>query len=488
MKPTRTILTACALLAVAGCSDNPAGPEFPAPDGMTRIYLTDAPFPYDQVDRVDVFIVSIAATVEPDTGAGVDERDWVTIATPGRSYNLLDLRNGTVELIGEAELSAGAYRAVRVVIDASNSSMTGTDGGVIPITWNDPQGDGTGLVTVFALVEGALDVPTEGANIVLDFDVGRSFITHGQGPTYLFVPWIRAVNQATTGSITGVVRGSDGPQESLRPVPRASITVYNRSACPPEALCTTALAPVASGATDAQGRYTIHYLPAGRYMVVADPPADFDAGSGVRDTIPVAAGEESVVDIFLPPSGGSGGQTGARLEVGGDRQVDLGDSTFFNAVVFSEEGDSVLNRDVTWSTTNAAVAAIVSTANGFAVVRGLSLGTSDIIARSGELADTAVVTVVEPQELGPVATVQVFPQNISVTVDDTLFVGVTLRDAQGHVITDRGVAWSITPGGVLRLDGSGPQALFLTAVGAGTAVVRAEVEGKSDSTAVTVTN
>ena len=490
MKPIRHMLTISAALGVLSCAgDGPAGPDFPGLDGMTRIYLTDAPFPYDQVERVDVFIVSIAATTEADTGSGVDESAWVTVATPERRFNLLDLQDGTVALLGETELSAGTYQAVRVVIDASQSSMTSVDGDAIPIDWNDPQGTGATHVAVYALVEGALDVPAEGANIVLDFDVGRSFLDHGAGPGYLFVPWIRAVNEATTGSISGVVRGSDAPLESIVPVPNASITVYDRNSCGPLDFCIGIVAPVASGRTDAQGRYTVHFIPAGRYMVVAAPPEDFNAGLGVRDTVAVAAGETSAADIYLAQSDGNGeGGTGVRIEIGGDRSVEVGDSIYFNAVVFSEHGDSVLNQDVTWTSTNPQVASIVGSDGGAVVVRGLALGTSSIIARSGELADTATVTVIEHVEPGPVATVEVFPQSVSIAIGDTLFVGAILRDAEGREITNRSVTWTVTPSGILRTDQSAARSIFFTAVGAGTATVRAAIEEKSGQTVVTVGN
>src|SRR5437660_11382607 len=50
--------------------------------GPTQVFLIDAPFPYDQVARVDVYIVRVAAGTSADTtdgGPGV-------IATPQRAY------------------------------------------------------------------------------------------------------------------------------------------------------------------------------------------------------------------------------------------------------------------------------------------------------------------------------------------------------------------------------------------------------------------
>ena len=73
--------------------------------GPTQVFLIDAPFPYDQVARVDVYIVRVAAGTSADTtdtGPGV-------IATPHRTYNLLALGNGAAAKLGEGILLSGQY-------------------------------------------------------------------------------------------------------------------------------------------------------------------------------------------------------------------------------------------------------------------------------------------------------------------------------------------------------------------------------------------
>src|SRR5687768_10117576 len=93
------VLTAAALLVAAANAcyrDDPLGG---ANGGRTRVLLTDAPFPYDSVARVDLYIVEIQATSEPDTM--FLGQWWTRIAEPHRSFNLLDLQQGTTALIGE---------------------------------------------------------------------------------------------------------------------------------------------------------------------------------------------------------------------------------------------------------------------------------------------------------------------------------------------------------------------------------------------------
>src|SRR5207302_1325659 len=84
--------------------------------------------PYDQVARVDVYIVSVAASSDPDTlGSGGPG----TIATPHRAYNLLELGNGSAAELGEGILPAGPYVQFFVTIDGDSSSITLKNGTVL---------------------------------------------------------------------------------------------------------------------------------------------------------------------------------------------------------------------------------------------------------------------------------------------------------------------------------------------------------------------
>jgi hypothetical protein len=137
-------LTLGALMTMAGCADT-TGEGVRA--GKTRVYLTDAPFPYDSVARVDVYVVSIAASTSADTTPA--NRDWVTIAQPKRRFNLLDVQNGATALLGEGALPAGRYRSVRLVLDTDSSGVTGKAGYGASVNWQSS----AGRPTLYALVE-----------------------------------------------------------------------------------------------------------------------------------------------------------------------------------------------------------------------------------------------------------------------------------------------------------------------------------------------
>src|SRR5438105_3002854 len=95
---------------------------------ITRTYITDSPFPYYRVARVDLYIVSVSASLSPDTSAS--SSTFVTLATPNRRINVLALQNGLHDELGAVALPAGTITAVRMVIDTDSSSVTLKSGAV----------------------------------------------------------------------------------------------------------------------------------------------------------------------------------------------------------------------------------------------------------------------------------------------------------------------------------------------------------------------
>src|SRR5438046_7413276 len=208
-------LLAAALLFAASCyKDDTTSPR--NGKSLARVLLTDAPFPYDSVARVNVYVASIDASSDLDTTGG---GQWVRAATPARAFDLLTLQRGATAFLGEAELDARQYRAIRMVIDADRSSIVYNNGAAPPVRWPWP---GSGAVTLYALVEEPLDLSTRaaaapgGAVIVIDFDVGRSFLYDYFGTReFTVLPWLRAVNSAATGTLAGTVTTDSRSQAQL---------------------------------------------------------------------------------------------------------------------------------------------------------------------------------------------------------------------------------------------------------------------------------
>jgi hypothetical protein len=199
-----TVLAAAAL--AASCGDSPTA----AGTGTLRVQITDAPFPYDSVQSVDVFVVRADAKREDadsaGAAAGVEDRDkgadgWVTIAEPKAKIELTALRNGVTQALGTATLPAGTYRGLRLVIDPAQSSITLRNGTVLTATSSPsikfPSAGRSGIkirlaqpVVVPATTAGATP-PT----LLIDFDLSESFVLRGNSlgrEGLLFKPGIKA--------------------------------------------------------------------------------------------------------------------------------------------------------------------------------------------------------------------------------------------------------------------------------------------------------
>src|SRR5438876_1505398 len=163
------IVAAVAVVTAGSCyQDDFSGLNHGQPP--VRVSLTDAPFPYDSVASVNVYVVRIEANAVPDTtGGGAGQ--WVLIAEPRKSFDLLTLQQGSTAFVGQGELPAGQYHAIRMTIDTSLSSVVWNSGLRARVNWQN--WSGSTEEPLYALVEYPVNVPTDGAEIVIDFDVGR---------------------------------------------------------------------------------------------------------------------------------------------------------------------------------------------------------------------------------------------------------------------------------------------------------------------------
>ena len=62
--------------------------------------------------------------------------------------------------------------------------------------------------SLFAMVEEAMAIDENGADIVIDFDVGRSFLYDGDG-RFTFIPYLRAITRSGSGAIRGRLLSSE---------------------------------------------------------------------------------------------------------------------------------------------------------------------------------------------------------------------------------------------------------------------------------------
>ena len=254
---------ALGIFGVAACSDSSG-----TGSGHLTVRLTDAPFPFSSVARVDVFVVRVdARTADPTDAEASDESDqrgWTTVAAPNALINLLDLRNGTTTNLGATTLATGTYNGFRLIIDPSRSSITLTDG-----THPAIQFPSAGHSGIKIKLDEPIELTADGSVMTLDFDIGRSFVMRGNGAAngFNFKPVIRAVAQDITGSVTGSVHANTATGAG---VPGATVEVLTVGSLINDVDPTHI---VRSASTDANGNFRVAFLLPGTYVLRATPPA-----------------------------------------------------------------------------------------------------------------------------------------------------------------------------------------------------------------------
>ncbi len=279
-----------AALAFSACSDSSG-----ANMGTLTVRLTDAPFPFSEVARVDVYITRVEArNVEPTDEEAANESNrggWTTIATPDVSINLLDLAGGRTTNLGAATLATGTYNGFRLILDTDRSTITLKDGSTPPIHW--PSAGRSGIKIK---LDQPIELTEDGSVMTLDFDIGRSFVLRGNRAAngFNFKPVIRAVAQDITGTATGSVRantatGAGVAGATVEVLTAGSLVTDND---PAHIVQTTA--------TDANGDFRFAFLLPGTYVLRATP----SAASGFKPALlagglVVTAGSETSGQVIV---------------------------------------------------------------------------------------------------------------------------------------------------------------------------------------------
>jgi hypothetical protein len=256
---------ALAGLAAAGCESG-STPTLTT-TGKVNVSLTDAPFPFSQVKSVDVWVLRIDGQIdetdEAEAANSGDMSNWVTLVSPNSSFNLLTLMDGKTTNLGVATIPVGTYKSFRMVIDTDKSSVTLNDNTTPEVKWPSAGKNGIKII-----LDKPFDVTSGTTNLLIDFDVGRSFVMRGNSISQnglLFKPVIHAVTQASTGTISGSVRADNATGAGIA---GATVEVLKAGTTLTD---TNSDNIVATGATDASGNYIIAFVPPGTYVVRATP-------------------------------------------------------------------------------------------------------------------------------------------------------------------------------------------------------------------------
>jgi uncharacterized protein YjdB len=161
----------------------------------------------------------------------------------------------------------------------------------------------------------------------------------------------------------------------------------------------------------------------------------------------------------------------------GSATLVVGQSTSLTPIATDANGNVLGGRPMTWKSADTTIA----TVSDLGLVTAVGAGTVAISATAeGKTGMSQIV--VTPATPTPVASVTLTPTSASLVVGSAATISDTLKDASGHVLTGRAVAWVSNTPGVATVDASG----VVTAVSAGTATITATSEGKTASATITV--
>lgn len=158
--------------------------------------------------------------------------------------------------------------------------------------------------------------------------------------------------------------------------------------------------------------------------------------------------------------------------------LSVGDSAQLLVVLRDSTGAILSDRTVSYTSSNTLVAGVTATG----LVRALSAGTSTLTATSeGKSASVTFTVSSTTATPAPVASVSVTLNTSALTVGQGTQAIATLRDASNNILSGRTIAWSSSNTAVATVNQSG----YVTALGAGTAMISAQSEGKSGNASLT---
>lgn len=161
----------------------------------------------------------------------------------------------------------------------------------------------------------------------------------------------------------------------------------------------------------------------------------------------------------------------------GSASLNPGQTTQATAVAKDASGNVITGKSFVWNSSNTSVATV--NASGF--VTAVAGGMASIVATVDNKAGSATVNVAGSTP-SAVSSVSLTLGSASLAVGATTQASVVVRDAQGNVLTNRPVSYSSSNTSIASVSGSG----LVTALVAGTASIRATVDGVMGSSNVTV--
>lgn len=239
---------------VVSCSDNVTDPV-QSGNGRLKLLMVDSPATLDSV-IINVIEVSVHYTGNDSTEDG-----WMVINSTERYFDLLQLTNGAMAVLGDTTLPTGKYTQIRLLLGDDNYVYD--DGVRYDLTTPSAQQSGLKLIHPFDILAGSI------YELYLDFNVDKSIVITGNG-MYILKPTIRVQAAMASGTISGQVIPLDANPSIWTVAGEDTVTTF----------------------TDENGFFTLMALPQGTYDVNIDPDNPDYPSVTINDVV-VSAGQDT---------------------------------------------------------------------------------------------------------------------------------------------------------------------------------------------------
>ncbi|MEO8295126.1 MAG: Ig-like domain-containing protein [Gemmatimonadota bacterium] len=190
-------------------------------------------------------------------------------------------------------------------------------------------------------------------------------------------------------------------------------------------------------------------------------------GAGSTEVTATCAGKTAVVKVSVSPV------VVARIVLDASpRSIEIGETRKLSAAALDETGQR-LDRPMTWHSSDSSILAMTPAGE----ITGLQEGTAEIKVAAEQQTEVLRVAVVP----APIASVAVSPANVGSRAGETTQLVAQAQDARGKVV-NRPIVWSSSKPAVATVSGTG----MVTAVGPGTSIITATVDGKKATADVRV--
>ncbi len=276
-------------------------------NGELSLKITDATT--TEFQAVYITIDEIQASKAP-ADESEEDADWITVATPEETYNLLELVNGVTEYLGITELEAGVYNQLRLILGHLPDNGTNILDEHHPfanyfIDHLDQSNElkiPSGYESGFKIVGRFIIDEDETTDLILDFNIVKSIIQTGFNQKWILKPTVKVLDEDDSAQIDGFVSDADG--EGLEGVIVSAQTVTEDS--PTEKV-------VSATVTDEFGFYSLLVNP-DTYLVVAGKTGYLSAYAEVT----VESGDAPIQDFVLVTGEGEGTINGMVLISNGE--------------------------------------------------------------------------------------------------------------------------------------------------------------------------